>query len=346
MYASRESAPQKTENLPLVGRRAAEQFERNERTAKVRPRLLACLDETPYAKNVGAHAVAIAGSLALEVVLARVLPESRSSGIPADPIAWQLRQHSHRKALQELANEVGVSPDTAEVLLTGEPADELIDWADTNGAALMALATHRNCNRTGLGSTALHILDHGTVSLLLVPPRHEQPVARYKRIVVPIDGSARAESVLPVALRIARTHNSQLVLCHVVPRLSGLNAFSLGSSSELSAEIERQNERHARESLEQLRLRAMEDGIDVQVRMLGPDDPRHALCRMSHELEADLVIISSHGATALSDIPCGSVAEYLASHCPMPVLMVRPNLVTGLRQDTCDSEGQSVFRFG
>lgn len=346
MYASSEAAQGKTDNPPPIGRTAADKFEESEYRARVRPSLLACVDDTPCAGAVGTHSVAIARSLALDVVLAQVLPTTFQSNGPADPIAWQLRQNSRRKALRQLADRVGVANEMDEVLLTGDPADELIDWADTNGAALMALASNCTKDRNGLGSTALHILERGSVSLLLVPPSEAQAPVQYKRIVVPIDGSPRAESVLPVARRIARTHHAQLVLCHVVPRLSGLTSFGTGRSSELRAEIERQNERSARSSLEQLRLRAMEDGIDVQVRMLGPDDPRHALSRLSQELQADLMIISSHGATALSDVPCGSVAEYLASHCAMPVLMVRPNLVTGLPDCAFDGDGQSAFSFG
>ncbi len=346
MHASRYAPTGQTANSPPIGRTAAVQFNESERSIQVRPCLLACVDETPCANLVGAQSVAIARSLALDVVLARVLPQDNSSGLPADPIAWQLRQHSQRKSLRQLADQIGVTSEDGQMLLTGDPGDELVDWAHANGAALLSLATNRDRDRSGLGSTALHILEHGSVSVLLVPPDHHSGPVHYKRIVVPIDGSPRAESVLPVARRIARTHKAQLVLCHVVPRLSGLTSFGIGRSSELREEIERQNERSARSSLEQLRLRAMEDDIDVRVRMLGPDEPRQALCKLTQELQADLVVMSSHGSTALSDVPCGSVAEYLASHCTMPVLMVRPNLVTGLPDAVYDSDGQSAFRFG
>ena len=346
MNTSQSGFAANNEGPPPLGRSAANSFKESDARARVRPCLLACVDETERASAVGAHAVAIARSLALDVVLARVLSETVHPNAPPDPIAWQLHQHSQRRDLRQLAEQVGVANGPESVLLLGNPAEELIDWADTNGAALLALATSGDEHRKGLGSTSLQILEHGSVSLLLVPPQAKATRTDYKRIVVPIDGSARSESVLPVALRIARTHRAQLILCHVVPRLRGFTPFSSGRSSELRAEIERQNERTARASLEQLRLRAMEDGIDVQFRMLGPEDPRHALCSMTRELDADLVIISSHGATALSDVPCGSVAEYLASHCAMPVLMLRPNLVTGLSDDFYDGEGQSAFRFG
>lgn len=342
-HASLEAS---TEGPPPFGRNAAHRFKENDWHARVRPRLLACVDETQRAGAVGAHSMAIARSLALDVVLARVLAEALHSAVPADPIAWQLRRNSQRKALKQLAQQVGLDSEPDSILLSGSPADELIDWAQANGAALLALATSGDENHSGLGSTALRILENGSVSLLLVPPQATETPVHYKRIVVPIDGSARSESVLPIALRIARTHQAQLVLCHVVPRFGGLTTFASGRSSELRDEIERQNERTARASLEQLRFRAMEDGIDVQLRMLGPADPRHALCQLTREQQADLVIISSHGATALSDVPCGSVAEYLASHCSMPVLMVRPSLVTGLPSDLYDGEGQSAFRFG
>src|SRR3546814_15735031 len=54
--------------------------------------------------------------------------------------------------------------------------------------------------------------------ILLVPPNAEPKPDSYRRIVVPLDGSCWAESVLPVATRLARAADAELVLAHIVPR--------------------------------------------------------------------------------------------------------------------------------
>lgn len=313
--------------------------------AAKKARLLACVDQSSIARSVATHAAAIANSLGLEMTLARVIDDGGPMAPPVDPIDWQMRRQEHRAQLSALVDGVGGEKQASGVLLTGEPADELIDWCKANGTTLLALAMRNDPGPHGIGSTALRILQDGSVSLFLVPPFADHAL-RYRRILIPLDGSQRAESVIPVARRIARDHGAELVLVHVVPPLRSGAAFQAPHLSALHSEVERQHSRGAREHLERLCQRAHESGLQVRSVMLGPADPRRTVCQFARDQQIDLVVMSSHGATALGDVPCGSVAEYLASHCNMPVLMVRPSLVTGFAGDGCDKDGQSVFHFG
>ncbi|MBO6767457.1 MAG: universal stress protein [Erythrobacter sp.] len=330
---------------PATSRAISEELRENTPHAAKGPRLLACVDETPMARAVTIHAGAVARSLGLEMTLARVIEEGGRYGAPVDPIEWQLRRQEHHSQLRKLAEDANGPRQPAAVLLSGDAGDELIDWSETHGTTLLALATRNDSGRHALGSTVLRLLEHGSASLLLVPPQ-ARVAPTYRRILVPVDGSPRAESVIPVALIIARAHGAELILVHVVPPVRRLSGFRAGQAQDLHSEIERQNARGAREHLEQLRLRAQEVGLVVHSTLLGPAEPRQATCQFAREKDVDLVVMSSHGATALSDVPCGSVAEYLATHCTMPVLMVRPNLVTGFCGDDLEPDGQSVFRFG
>lgn len=308
-------------------------------------RLLACVDQSSTAPSVVGHAAQIAASLGLDLTLARVLEHAGHFGSPADPIDWQLQCQEHSAELAALSENQGGAKPSSQVLLTGDAADELIDWSTANGAALLALATRNDDQHRGIGSTALRVLEHGSASLLLIPPCSSK-TPRYRRILVPIDGSPRAESVIPVASRIARHNDAELVLVHVIPTLAQGTGYPGHDLAVLQSQIERQHRRGARAHLDRLRVRAQGDGIAVRSVTLGPADPRHTVCGLAREEEIDLVVMSSHGATGLNDIPCGSVAEYLATHCSMPVLMVRPSLVTGFADDDPGSGDQTVFRFG
>lgn len=309
------------------------------------PRMLACVDNTPIAHLVAAHAVSIARSLGLELTLARVLREGGRSVRPVDPIEWQLQRQENRSQLRDLTAEFVDTRRPCEALLSGDPGEELIDWCDANGATMLALGTRNRTGHRAMGSTMLRLLEHGSMSLLLVP-QQARKTSKYRRILVPIDGSSRAESVIPVARIIARAHGAELLLMHVVPPVHSPSGTQTAQATNLHSEIERQNARGARDHLEQLRLRAQDGGIAVRSEVRGPADPRHAICQFVEERDIDLVVMSSHGATALNDVPCGSVAEYLATHSTVPVVMVRPNLVTGFGGDAIESNGQSVFRFG
>jgi nucleotide-binding universal stress UspA family protein len=329
----------------LPTRAVVNSIQENMPHAAARPQMLACVDGSPIDFAVAEHAAAIAESLGLEVTLARVIEDGGGPARPVDPIEWRLQCQEQRARLRDLAGGLGNIHHANDVLLAGNPARELIDWCHANGTTLLALATRHDRRHHGIGSTALQILESGSTSLLFVPP-YAPAVKRYRRILVPIDGSARAESVLPVARRIARAHGAELLLAHVIP-VAGRNAgFRFAQMTDLHSEIERQNAQLARQHLEQLRARALAGEVNVRSATLGPADPRQAVCSFAREQDIDLVVMSSHGATALNDVPCGSVAEYLATHCEMPVLMVRPSLVTGFGNEGPDVPGQSVFNFG
>jgi nucleotide-binding universal stress UspA family protein len=271
------------------------------------------------------HAKAVAPALGLPITLGRVIetPHFRS---PADPIEWKLRRNHHSAHLADLARQDAAEGTVKSVLLSGRPADELASWARENGATVLALARKSSYGSHGLGSTAKHLLDKGTVSLLIVPPSRRNQSAQYRRILVPIDGSARSESVLPVAARIARAHGAELVLAHVVPQQELVDKARMPQLRTLLSQVNAFNERGARGHLEALRARFGGNGLVVRTVIAGPGDARSLLRRAAEEQKADLIVLSSHGRSGRDDVACGSVAEYLAAHAPIPLLLVRPNL--------------------
>ena len=66
---------------------------------------------------------------------------------------------------------------------------------------------------------------------------------------------------------------------------------------------------------------------------------------MAIEKEIDLIVMASHGNTGMEDVPCGSVAEYLAGHSPVPLLIVRPNLRCSFGREPIERRKASAFRF-
>ena len=312
-------------------------------TTTVRPRLLVCLDDSPASAAVLPHAKAVAQGLGLPVTLVRVLetPHLRS---PTDPIEWKLRRDRHKAHLAELARQNPVDGEMTSILLSGPPADELASWGRENGATVLALARRGSPGGHGLGSTAQRLLEHGAASLLLVPPMETPQSARYRRILVPIDGSERSESVLPVARRIARACNAELLLVHVVPQVEIVDECRIPQLRELRDQIDAHNKRNARTHLDSLRAKFSGDGLSVRTIVVDPGDPRALLRHIAEEQEADLIVLSSHGRTGLTEASCGSVAEYLAIHAPMPLLLVRPNLMCRFPAPSAGSTDQAGTR--
>ena len=294
----------------------------------VRRRVLACLDNEEGSRSVLGHALAVATSLDLPVTLARVLETSFRFDVPADPVQWQQQRHRGRDQLERLVRgEAGATAEVESVLLAGPPAEELDRWARDHDVSLVVLGTHdfEQGEHEGLGTTAQRMLARAEASLLLVPPAAAD-ASGYRRLLVPLDGSSRAESVLPIAIRIARAHHAELVLAHVVPQLEVVRfGVAKRGLNELHERLDQRNDAEARSYLEDLRRRMLGEPFPVRTLVVRNGDARAQLRRLMIDQAVDLVILSSHGSTGLADMPCGSVTEYLALHAPKPMLIVRPN---------------------
>lgn len=302
---------------------------------KQHSQLLACLDDDSNRDRVASHAVALALALGLPVAFAQVVEGARHADTPIDPVEWHLRLGKHREQLDRMiAQQKDLSIPVESVLLTGSSDQELCGWIHEHAGALLVLATHSGNHqktRKGLGTTAQKILSDGMASLLLVPPEAKQPaVVPYQKLLVPLDGSFRAESVLPVALRIAHNCGAEIVLIHVLAQLDTIEAQSFKEDAdELCSKLKEQNEQRARSYLEKLRSRFRAQGFIVNEMVINDGDPRDRLRQVALDLGADLIVVSSHGRSGLSDVACGSVTAYLADHAPCPLLIIRPSFQLG-----------------
>jgi nucleotide-binding universal stress UspA family protein len=179
-----------------------------------------------------------------------------------------------------------------------------------------------------LASNTQKILTSAVGSVLLVPASTRQAPsrreARYARILVPFDGSMRAESVVPLAVRLANAHQAELVLAHVVPipELTPIGAPA-PEDLDLRERLVRRNERVAGRYLEGLRARMQASGTAARVVLAAEGDVPCELLRIIERERADLVVLSAHGRTGRTEWTCGSVAGHVIAHCPTPVLVVR-----------------------
>jgi nucleotide-binding universal stress UspA family protein len=142
----------------------------------------------------------------------------------------------------------------------------------------------------------------------------------FHHILVPLDGSNRAERALPVAGRLARTIGSRLLLVRVVnvPLLPGpTHEAPQVLLARAGAELERS---------EQYLLDAARcsDLADVHVETEALEGPIAAtILDIADAERADLIVICSHGHTGALHWPLGSVARDVAKHANAPTLVLR-----------------------
>ena len=147
----------------------------------------------------------------------------------------------------------------------------------------------------------------------------------YERILVPLDGSLRAESALPKAVLLAKAEAAELVLCHVAPQ-SGLSAFGMSDqeAENLHKLVSKRNETAGKNYLARIRNRLAQNGLKVSVRLSKDGDPRRSLIELITREKADFVVMATHGESGHKDVPTGDVARYVLERADIPVLLVRP----------------------
>jgi nucleotide-binding universal stress UspA family protein len=136
------------------------------------------------------------------------------------------------------------------------------------------------------------------------------PPLRLGRILVPLDGSALAEAVLPVVERLAADHEAEVVLLEV---LEGQPI------RERERAAERQAGGYLEGALDALRAR----GVRRVRAAVWHGEADQAIANAATREAADLVAMSTHGRSGLDRLRFGSVAEGVVRRAPVPVLLVR-----------------------
>jgi nucleotide-binding universal stress UspA family protein len=153
--------------------------------------------------------------------------------------------------------------------------------------------------------------------LLQILAGKENPMM--KRILVPLDGSPLAERALAVAANLARSTDGALILVQALTLPIEYNSLLVPQLAPLDIEGK---ERIAQAYLtRQADLPILADlPVETQVRT---EAPALAILNVAAESQANMIVMTSHGRSGFGRWVFGSVAEHVARHAEVPVLMLR-----------------------
>lgn len=142
----------------------------------------------------------------------------------------------------------------------------------------------------------------------------------FQRILVPLDGSERAETALPVAETIASATGGSLVLVRVVP-LPRDTTFSTMEPFALVQEEPASEYQAAADYLTRQQRMLEHNGRVIRTRVLVGIPAQHILSCIEAEA-IDLVVMCSRGETGFRRWAFGSVAQKVLRHSQVPVLIL------------------------
>jgi nucleotide-binding universal stress UspA family protein len=143
----------------------------------------------------------------------------------------------------------------------------------------------------------------------------------FKRILVPLDGSLRAERALLVATRLAHAGSCEVILTRIVTTPVALRhdpAQPPLAEAILSGERET-----AISYLKDVSQRPELAGVTTQIEVREAPAVAPALQEIIQTARADLVIICSHGRSGFTRWALGSVAQKVARYAAVPTLVLR-----------------------
>jgi len=203
-----------------------------------------------------------------------------------------------------------------------DAAGAILRMARELGCDLIATGTHgrRGLDRLLIGSVAETVLRKAHCPVLTLrgsrPPREVEPI---RVIVHPTDFSERSEAALWVACRLASDHGARLVILHVAPPEILIDGTSAVAIDALVYRIPLED------VCERVEVRDLKHRPDH--RLLRGDAATEILCT-SREVQADLIVMGTHGRTGLGRLVMGSVAEQVLRGADCPVLTVRVPLTS------------------
>ena len=296
-------------------------------------KILIPLDGSKTAEKVLPHARYLAAKLKLPVELLAVIDLAEMvSHIPAEKARFfdSMIEEGEKKSASYLRGVAGTFGG-ANVKCTVEKgrADAvIIEKGEKDNGMLICMATHgrSGLDRFLLGSVAEKVLRGAANPLLLVRATEEaksEGAALLKSIIVPLDGSELAESIIPTAAEKAKELGLEVVLfrAHHLPTSAYASdeMYSAVDYDELIGGVRDEATQYLEKKAAEVKKLGVEK-VSVVSKEGFPADEIIALGRKNPD---SLIAMCSHGRTGVKRWMLGSVTEAVVRHSGDPVLVMR-----------------------
>jgi nucleotide-binding universal stress UspA family protein len=288
--------------------------------------ILVPLDGSHLAEAALPAAVSLAQTLKAPVTLLHIIEQDAPESVHQDR---HLTDPAEAEAyLKDVANRFKVRVEThVHTAPVEDVARSIVDHAaDEFQPDLIILTSHGNGGMHDLlyGTIAQEVVAAGGTPVLLLKPVEADSSFSLKHILVPLDNESVHDSVLPLAVQLAKASSAQLDLLCVIPTLgtdSGEHAaagtmlpMTAAAYLDIAEDIAHE---HFQAHLEQFE----EAGIPATAE-IARGDPAQVIARTAERLAVDLILFGTHGRSGLDAFWNRSITAAVARHTKTPLLLI------------------------
>lgn len=293
--------------------------------------ILLPLDGSSLAERVLPHALALSEAFKSKLTLLRVVHqdnEAKQHGM-VNPMDWQMRKseaEAYVKSVQKQLQEVDVESEIQ--IVEGKPAQQIIEFAQDENVDMIILSSHGSSGISAwnINSTVQKVLLRAFMPVMIIRAYTEGYESltglKYDRIFIPLDGSRRAECVLPLAKSICEKQHSEVFLAHIVeePKLPRQTPLSEEIES-LIDELREINITDAEKYMKKIKDQFPIENVETIIE--SSKKPTTALHDIIDREKIDLVMLSAHGYSGENRWPYGKIALNFISYGTTPLIIIQ-----------------------
>jgi len=280
-------------------------------------KILVPLDGSELAEKAIPYAEELAIKSSSEVILLTVCMTNEFMERP-------MRAYLEKRAEEFLS--LGIK--TSSFIVHGDAASEILDFAQKNNIGLITLSSHGRAGVSywAFGNIANKVLQISHIPILLIRSKESEAVDKeLKKILILLDGSQFAESVIPYVEGMVK-ESDEIILLRVIKPINIPHVNDLKPSldhkqyeKDLMAKVENEVKDYLHKQESSLR----DKGLNVSsVSLYGK--PAQTILQYTEDNPVDLIAMSTHGYSGITKWTFGSVASIVLESSSKPILLIRP----------------------
>lgn len=284
-------------------------------------RIVLPLDGSPLSQRVIPLAKNLAKALDASIELVLVIADPTDQVPPEISALTKMEGDDYlRRIVESLSVDINRNR-LSYVLEKGYPASLILERAELHESTLILMSSHgySGLQRLLLGSVAAKVVQAAKTPVLLLPGNAHSSAAelvKFERIIVPLDGSRLAESVLPHVYYLCRSLDLELILLRSYdPGFPGTSV----RMREVSKIVHDAAENYIKEKVEELQAKGLNK---ISYKILR-GQPGERIADFAMETPNSLTAMCTHGRHGIGRWMLGSVTDAVIHCAEEPILVIR-----------------------